>query len=112
MKAEMAKRPNGIERDRYFGCERWSYRRWAWEFLRRNEGFIAACDRVDDGALDSQQEIADRFGLRDFKHYKENYSSEVSRTPRFAGASIRRWGNARSIQNDRTVTTVLEKGQV
>ncbi len=40
-------RPDGLSIDRYKGHEKWSYRRWAWEFLRRNKDFIKACEALD-----------------------------------------------------------------
>ena len=68
VESKKAKRPDGLSLDRYKGHEKWSYRRWAWEFLRRNEDFIAACDALNRNEK-TEIEIAEEFHLADFKHY-------------------------------------------
>ncbi len=32
-KRKLTKRPDGADTDRYRNLEKWSYRKWAWEFL-------------------------------------------------------------------------------
>jgi hypothetical protein len=76
------KRPDGLSIDRYKGHEKWSYRRWAWEFLRRNEDFIAACDALDRQEK-AEAEIAEEFHLQNFKHYKRPYKSDGNPAPKF-----------------------------
>jgi hypothetical protein len=35
--------PDGSNDSDYEGCKDWDYRRWAWEYLRRNLDFREAC---------------------------------------------------------------------
>lgn len=85
---EKRKRPNGLDLNRYEGLESWSYRRWAWEFLRRNPDFIKACKSIElEGTDEEKQEIALKFGLKKFKSYREGYESNLG-TPIFSSGSI------------------------
>jgi hypothetical protein len=73
----MAKRSRG-KRDGenmavYKGHEKWSHRRWAWEFLQRNDNFRKKCDAAESTNRRNRKEIALEFGLLNFKHYKEHY---------------------------------------
>lgn len=58
----------------YKGHEKWSRRRWAWEFLRRNEKFQEDCDRANLDDPEAIDAIAKEFGLRKFKNYRESFS--------------------------------------
>jgi hypothetical protein len=88
------KRPNGLSLDRYKGNEKWSYRRWAWEFLRRNDEFIRACDALDnkrpDERVAAEKEIAKKFHLSVFKHCNKGYRSKESPRPKFAVRAIKK----------------------
>ncbi len=76
-------RPDGTDPERYKGRERWSYKRWAWEFLRRNEKFKTECEQADSSAsIEEKARIASEFGLRSYKSYKEPYKGK-SGWPRF-----------------------------
>lgn len=87
------KRPDGTDESRYKGSEKWSYRRWAWEFLRRNTDFIAACKRVRrKGTGKDEQIVATDFGLQKFKPFTEGYSG-ISGKPVFSVGSITSWTN-------------------
>jgi hypothetical protein len=105
-------RPDGTEVDRYKNLEKWSYRKWAWEFLRRNSNFIAECKRVERGTDKEKYAVADRFGLKRFKMYSEQYKG-TSGYPRFAMGSISSWTNL-DCDNavDRRVNVNLGYGQV
>lgn len=86
------KRPDGTDPARYKNLENLSYREWAWEFLRRNDDFIAECKRVDSCNEDEKQAVARQFELKKFKRYSEQYKGG-SGSPRFKFSSISRWIN-------------------
>ncbi|WP_441459774.1 transcriptional regulator domain-containing protein [Burkholderia thailandensis] len=68
--------PEGLDNSDYEGWENWNYRRWAWEFLRRNTEFWKACDSLPkskEARIAQKRAIRDQFGLRRFKHYSEAY---------------------------------------
>jgi hypothetical protein len=76
------KRPDGTKDERYDGLEKWSYRRWAWEFLRRNEAFIKACKKVRKGTPEQKEAVARQFGLSRFKYYRRGYR-KFNKKPKF-----------------------------
>lgn len=84
------KRPDGTDPARYKKLEELSYREWAWEFLRRNDEFIAECKRVDNCNQDEKQAVARQFELKEFKRYSEQYKGG-SGSPRFNFGSISHW---------------------
>lgn len=84
------KRPDALDGDRYKNISRWSYKRWAWEFLRRNENFIKECKRVEFSSNEEKQDVAKAFGLKKFKSCKEGYLSK-SGYPKFSLGSISSW---------------------
>ncbi len=59
------KRPIGREKNEYSGHEQWTFQRWAWEFLRRNSDFQAACKQAAGNPVD-EQAVAEQFGLKKF----------------------------------------------
>ena len=87
-------RPNGLSIASYKGYEKWSYRRWAWEFLRRNEDFIAACDALDQQEPNrketTQKKLAEKFHLQSFKDYRTSYKSDGNPAPKFSVRTIRK----------------------
>lgn len=85
-------RPDGSNQERYKNCEKWSYRRWAWEFLRRNKRFIEACERVKDGSEEQKATVAKEFGLKRFKSCNEAYGGRSGR-PAFDDGGIISWSN-------------------
>ena len=81
-------RPDGTDTDRYKGSMKWSYRRWAWEFLRRNEEFEMVCRQADaNGSDEEKARIASEFGLRSYKSYAEPYVGKSGR-PRFTNGLV------------------------
>ncbi|WP_186110798.1 transcriptional regulator domain-containing protein [Burkholderia gladioli] len=74
-------RSSGKDVMRYTGYETWSYRRWAWEFLRRNGDFIQACanlpDATDEGRSVCEAEVSRRFHLKKFKHCDDPYGRKL-----------------------------------
>lgn len=106
------KRPDGADAGRYKDLEKWSYRKWAWEFLRRNSEFIAECKRVHNGSDAKKQAVAEQFGLKKFKIYSEKYNG-ASGTPRFSMGAISSWTNLDCDNaEDRRVAIRLGHGQV
>lgn len=85
--------PKGLNEEEYKNYKDWSNRKWAWEFLRRNDDFRQRC-RAARTETD-QQEVADDFGLKRFKHYREgNFSRKLGwRIPIFKAGAISSWSN-------------------
>jgi hypothetical protein len=114
VKIKKEKRPNGLSLERYRGHENWSYRRWAWEFLRRDDDFIHACTAVDNKEK-TEQEIAEKFHLLHFKHCDAAFKSQKSPPPRFTVSTIKKRANLNSDEagEARVENTVaLAPGQV
>jgi hypothetical protein len=102
-------RPDGYKKEHYRNLEKWSYQKWAWEFLRRNDDFIKECEKIKEGTADGNDmdeeklEVALKFGLKKFKDYKEGYNGE-SGQPGYSIRSISKWVN---INNDKSVTRTV-----
>lgn len=101
----------------YRGFLTWSPRRWAWEFLKRNPSFQAACDRLNTDDQDARKRIAYRFGLKQFKHYQEPYLRKVEGLsvglPSFLSASVAAKSNLRfANKREKTVSVTLQPHQV
>lgn len=105
---QLIPRPTGLTRDEYRGHEKWSYRRWAWEFLRRNQEFIRAC-RESRGDPERQAQVATEFGLKRFKPYTEGFTT--NKRPMFSAASVDSW-SALDAEEVRVVRPRLRQGQV
>jgi len=73
-----------------YADESWTFLRFAWEFLRLNESFKAACDKAKDTA--SKRRVAREYGLKHFVHYREEFDTSPARI-RFNGADISSWSN-------------------
>lgn len=62
---------------------------WAWEFLRRNHAYQADCDSLKNFVGDvagEKSRIADKYGLKRFKLYRESFSQNDR--PRFVRATF------------------------
>lgn len=106
------KRPDGNDPNRYKNLEKWSYQKWAWEFLRRNAEFISECKRVRNGTDAEKLAVAKQFELKKFKMYSENYKG-TSGIPRFSMGSISSWTNLDCDNTeDHRVAVRLGLGQV
>lgn len=81
------KRPDGLDESRYKNINNWTYHQWAWEFLRRNAKYIDACKRVRLGSEEEKQSVANEFGLKKYKDYKEAYIGATGK-PKFSIGSI------------------------
>ncbi|WP_211632428.1 transcriptional regulator domain-containing protein [Paraburkholderia nemoris] len=70
--------------DDYGDYRQWTYRRWAWEFLRRNRKYIDACVRFNEsrrgprGGRNSAEmvAVAAQFGRWDLKHFNDPYDEK------------------------------------
>lgn len=72
----------------YASAATWPKKKWAWEFLRRNPEFQRRCKQVDaDPKL--ADEVAQQFGLKQFKHAKEPFRGSSYSQPRFSAALVR-----------------------
>lgn len=80
-KPQKRQRPDGEDLTRYKGCEKWTYRHWAWEFLRRNSEFQEACKSAKTD--EQRQEVAAQFGLKKFKSFREAYGRTPASRPVF-----------------------------
>lgn len=67
------RRPDWRDESSYPNYMTWTYCHWAWEFLRRNERFQNECYAVESGSLGQQLAVAKRFGLQEFKHFREHF---------------------------------------
>lgn len=75
----------------YKNYKEWTYKRWAWEFLRRNENFQKACNAIGPNENEKrQQEIAEEFGLKKYKYYKDAYKK--GKTAKFI-STVSAWKN-------------------
>lgn len=65
--------PDGSNDQHYAECKAWDYRRWAWEYLRRNLDFRKACSEVSkikdkSERIAQKAKIARKFMLRRYWH--------------------------------------------
>jgi hypothetical protein len=67
-------RPVWTKPSSYLGVCDWSYRQWAWEFLRRNEEFEEATRRGRVRLPKVKAAIAAKFGRVSYKPYDEEYT--------------------------------------
>jgi len=107
------KRNDGTNAKKYAGCEKWTYRRWAWAFLRRNEHFQAACKEADaSGRTEDKDRVAAKYGLRRYKSYRDPYVGEGGK-PVFSAGSITSWSHL-DCENDgaKRVCVTLDGGQI
>lgn len=93
----------------YPGYKKWSFKRWAWEFLRRNRDYIAACKRIGDDEA-QKAAIATQFGLKRFKPYREPHIGASGR-PLFLGAAVSFLSNV-EVAADRRMKVTLRDGEV
>ena len=93
----------------YENFRAWKYKRWAWEFLRRNPEFKKACSAAgDDPACRAQ--VATEFVLKRFKRHSEGYTSGSGR-PLFLSSSVSSW-ICDGGENSRRPRVTIKAGQV
>ncbi len=86
--------PSGMDEKEYKSYQKWTNRRWAWEFLRRNKRFQAWCNSDEISTLTKKKinEIArEEFGLIEYKHFMERFSDVGVKKPRFTTSNIQSW---------------------
>lgn len=86
------KRPDGTNEKDYAKCDKWTPRRWAWEFLRRNPSFLSDSKAVVGGNEAEQRKVAEKYSLKRFKPANEAFRGPHG-LPVFIGSSIRSWTN-------------------
>lgn len=96
--------PNWKEKKDYPEAESASGNQWAWEFLRRNRQFQIRCEAVETSKVREKkaQKLANEFGLKEFKDFRESFS-EGSK-PEF------RFDDAKSYINRNTKKKQVLKG--
>jgi hypothetical protein len=106
-------RPAGTDTDRYRGLEDWPYKKWAWEFLRRNKSFQAACKRVNSkGSDEAKMLVAAEFGLKKYKFYRESYRGKSGK-PVFSVGSVTSKSHLEGdLDKSRKFRVKLDGGQV
>lgn len=87
--------PDGMSIADYPGYATWTSAAWAWEFLRRNKGFQARCDRIRDKpdvtlTRGWKKTTAHAVGLIKFKDYTEDFGTGKTR-PKFSSKSVASW---------------------
>ncbi len=106
--------PDGKNLADYHGHQKWSSKRWAWEFLRRNPTFIDACDELaafaDAEKKEARRLVALLFGLDRFKPYSEDYGT--GKPPKFEAADIYVYCNVDQDEPKTVPLTALAKGEV
>ena len=72
-------RPEWNKPETYPGTpDDWTFSRWAWEFLRRNKNFQADSEAVKDASETDRRKMARKYGLAEYKHYKEAHVTPTS----------------------------------
>lgn len=85
--------PTGLEISQYPRSDKWTNRRWAWEFLSRNKDFRDFCDQVlfqNLPVAQVRQLSLIKFGLLKFKDYREPYRHSL---PKFSSAQASFWAD-------------------
>ena len=120
-------RPTGRDESEYADSRTWTWRRFAWEFLRRSAQFQHAADGAidltayltkEDADRDAPydpfqgvpQNVAERYGLTRFKHYSEHYDQGTK--PRFEPRSLRVYSWLHSEDRKRRVDLPVRYGEV
>jgi hypothetical protein len=83
-------RPDGMDAARYASASRWSPRRWAWEFLRRNEDFVNTSTTLirTKAAPEDLALWAKEYGLVQFKHFNQPFRSANNPPPKFTTSFV------------------------
>lgn len=93
-----------------YADESWTFARFAWEFLRLNTEFKAACDKAV--STESKRKVARDYGLKHFIHYREDFDSSPEKI-RFNGADISSWSNIGTNKNKKPgPTRDLKTGEI
>lgn len=106
-----ARRPSGKDINGYPGYEKWTNRRWAWEFLRRNKTFMRECANLHAATTTEQRSVIERviareFHLKKFKHCDEPYRDQL---PVFNEIT---WWSCQEDLREQKRTVLLQQGQI
>lgn len=85
--------PTGLKISEYPQSNKWTNRRWAWEFLTRNPKFREFCEGITEKqppAKEVTQTSLTEFGLLKFKDYREPYRYPL---PKFSSAQASFWAD-------------------
>lgn len=103
--------PSGEHVKSYGKYEKWTNRRWAWEFLCRNKEFRQRCDATEsldgDERCNEERKIAKAFHLKVFKHWKEKYGTDH---PKFLKAHL--WYKFPDGERSKKLTILMREDQV
>lgn len=106
--------PTGEDVKEYKGWEKWSNRRWGWEFLRRNTDFRDSCWNLPEEPTQrkiKEEEIAQRFHLKKFKHCDEKFGSNKQKKLRPNFNPLDAWWSVEEGEKRRPKASIVE-GQV
>lgn len=101
--------PSGIATTEYPNWESWTYREWAWQFLRRREDYIESCDEINECEKAGRKKLllknhCEYFSLKNYKSYTSN------RPPRFNISAIDVWDH---LSNDtQPLKKKIKKGEI
>jgi hypothetical protein len=100
------------DKNHYPVLKKSSYRHWAWEFLKRNDGYREAC-RSREGKLASPAAhlLVKKFGRRTFKSFNSNYSALEDSEQHWLAEAILKVVPCRSIEGQE-VKLKLSDGEV
>jgi len=94
-------RPTGENEEDYEGNQQWSYKQWAWEFLRRNRKFQEWCHEVENSNWSSNylnSQARKIYGLQHYKSYAEPYCGEGFYQAKFLTSDIKSWSRVTARQ--------------
>ncbi len=71
-----SRRPDWKNEVSYGPTSRWSYRRWAWEFLRRNPEYQERSENLKEAMSGHKKKLAHDFGRCNLKPFREPYGDD------------------------------------
>jgi hypothetical protein len=89
-------RSDGTNEKDYANCKKWSPKRWAWEFLRRNQSFAVESKEALGQGENERRAVAEKYGLKRFKPAREGYRGGHG-LPLFISGSIQSWINSEDV---------------
>lgn len=71
-----SRRPDWKNETSYGPTSLWSYRRWAWEFLRRNPEYQERSENLKEAMSGNKKKLAHDFGRCNLKPFREPYGDD------------------------------------